>query len=305
MRNGNGDPAARVRELVSGHLPGYRIRSLELLGEGEDNTAYRVNGELIVRFAKEADPESRAELISREARLLDAVAAVSPLPVPRPRFADPEEGCLAYLSVPGVPLLEMPLAARPAHAASVAATLGELLAALHRVPVDRVADLVDRDDTQPGEWLAEAAEAFLAVADRIPEAHRAPVEAFLASPPPDHWYTPVFSHNDLGIEHVLVDLAGRRVTGVIDWSDAAITDPAYDFGLLHRDLGPAALDAALRGYRADVKEAEALRGRAVFYARCSVFEDLLYGLETDRAAYVDKSLAALAWLFPAPSTLDG
>jgi len=30
------------------------------------------------------------------------------------------------------------------------------------------------------------------------------------------------------------------VTGIIDWSDAAIVDPAHDFGLLHRDLGPAA-----------------------------------------------------------------
>jgi len=51
----------------------------------------------------------------------------------------------------------------------------------------------------------------------------------------------VFSHNDLGIEHVLGTPATAAVTGVIDWGDAALIDPACDFGLLYRDLGAAAL----------------------------------------------------------------
>jgi aminoglycoside phosphotransferase (APT) family kinase protein len=124
------------------------------------------------------------------------------------------------------------------------------------------------------------------------------VEAFLAAPPPDSGTdTLVFSHNDLGIEHVLVDPATATVTGVIDWSDAALADPACDFGLLYRDLGPAALAAALTEYRAG--DAAALRERTAFYARCSLLEDLAYGTQTGQNAYTDKSLAALEWLFPA------
>ena len=42
---------------------------------------------------------------------------------------------------------------------------------------------------------------------------------------------------------MLADPRTWAVTGVLDWGDAAITDPAYDIGLLYRDLGPAALDA--------------------------------------------------------------
>lgn len=34
------------------------------------------------------------------------------------------------------------------------------------------------------------------------------------------------------------------------------------------------------------------------YARCSVLEDLQYGLESDYPAYVEKSLVSLDWLFP-------
>ncbi|MFD0598555.1 phosphotransferase [Catellatospora coxensis] len=133
------------------------------------------------------------------------------------------------------------------------------------------------------------------VAEHVPPAHRRAVAEFFDSPPPERGHDLVFSHNDLGIEHVLVDPAGWTVTGVIDWSDAALVDPAYDFGLLHRDLGPVALRAALGRYPAG---AEALAERAVFYARCSVFEDLAYGVDTGRAGYLDRGVAAMAWLFP-------
>jgi len=96
---------------------------------------------------------------------------------------------------------------------------------------------------------------------------------------------------------VLIDPATWAVTGIVDWSDAAITDPAYDFGLLYRDLGPAALAAGLASYRAG--DVSGIRERAVFYARCAVLEDLAHGVATGQDAYVSKSLAALGWLFPA------
>jgi aminoglycoside phosphotransferase (APT) family kinase protein len=105
-----------------------------------------------------------------------------------------------------------------------------------------------------------------------------------------------FSHNDLGIEHILVVPATGAITGVIDWSDAALTDPARDFGLLYRDLGPAALAAALTSYRAH--DTAALGKRAAFYARCGLLEDLAYGHRSGIGAYTDKSVTALQWLFP-------
>lgn len=284
-----------VRGVVAACMPDYRIESVVPLGEGLDNMAYEVNGKLIVRFSKEPDPMR----LDREARLLAAVAAVSPLPVPEPTFTVAESGCMAYVKLPGTPLLDMPQIQRADHDTSVAAALGEFLTALHAVPTSRMTDLVDIDDQPLTEWRREAAAIYPTVAGRIPSAHRRPVEAFLDAASPDDGYSTVFSHNDLGIEHVLVDPATWTVTGVIDWSDAAIVDPAYDFGLLYRDLGGAALRAAIGGYRAGNRDLAALNERAVFYARCSVLEDLAYGIETGRDKYLDKSLAAIGWLFPA------
>jgi aminoglycoside phosphotransferase (APT) family kinase protein len=248
------------------------VESVVRLGSGLDNVAYEVNGELIVRVARR-DPGR----VERERRLLTYLAPVSPLPVPEPLFA--AEGCLVYRKLPGVPLLDLHLS----DTASVVAVLGSFLAALHALPVPELADLVDTDLQPLPEWLRDAASTYPDVAPAVPASRRPSIESFLDTAPPSADFAPVFSHNDLGIEHVLVDPDGT-VTGIIDWTDAAIVDPAYDFGLLYRDLGPFPL-------------APAVAARAVFYARCAVLEDLAYGLDTGRPAYVDKSLAALEWLF--------
>ena len=279
------------------HMRDYRVESIVEFGRGLDHITYKVNDELIVRFGTEVDVARLAAEVDREARLLTTVAEISPLPVPKPVFADAQQGCLAYFQVPGVPLLDVPERRRLTGGPVLAATLGDFLAALHTSPIDAMRAGVDADAVPLAQWRQEAAEFFVALAEHLPAVHQPSIEVFLSAAPPDDPHALVFSHNDLGIEHVLVDPIQWVVTGIIDWSDAAIVDPAYDFGLIHRDLGPTALDAALTHYRN--RDLAALRERAVFYARCSVFEDLAYGLETGQRTYVDKSLGALTWLFPA------
>jgi aminoglycoside phosphotransferase (APT) family kinase protein len=299
MGNPDPDEVAAVRRVVADRLAGGRVDSVGAVGEGTGHRAYEVNGGLIVRWSKEPDAAARAAGVERERRLLAAVAAISPLAVPEPGFTVPELGVLAYRKLPGVPLLGLPRPEWSVHGGVIAATLGELLAALHAAPLARMAELVDTDDQPLGRWRREAAQAHAAVAAALPAEHRRAVELFLEASPPAGGWVPVFSHNDLGIEHVLVDPGTWTVTGVIDWSDAAIVDPAVDFGLLYRDLGPAAARAALGSYRAEGDDLAPLAERAVFYARCKLLEDLAYGMGSGRDPYIDNSLDALAWLFPA------
>jgi aminoglycoside phosphotransferase (APT) family kinase protein len=168
------------------------------VGEGTDNLAYEVNGELIVRWSKEPDPATRVAGVDREARLLAAVAAISPLPCPEPVFTVPEQGVLAYRKLPGRPLLDLPQPQRSAHGGSIAATLGELLTALHGAPVEQLAALVGVDDQPLAQWRDEAAETYATVAGEVPVAHQRPVEAFLEAPPPAGGWTPVFPTTTLG-----------------------------------------------------------------------------------------------------------
>jgi aminoglycoside phosphotransferase (APT) family kinase protein len=279
----------RVRELVGRRLPACRVERVELIGAGIDNTAYVVNGDIVVRFAKDV----AAAQVEREGRLLGVVARMSPLAVPEPLFVEADEGCLAYRMVRGIPLIERDA---PYDGLLAAEQLGAFLAALHSAPTEAFDGLAAPDVVPLSDWLEEAAETFEAVRDQVPDSRRPAISRFLAAETPAGPDSLVFSHNDLGIEHVMVDPASGAVTGVIDWTDAALVDRANDFGRIYRDLGPDALAAALAQYGSAATDQ--LVDRAMFYARCGVFEDLAFGLETGRTRYTDKCLRALHWLFP-------
>jgi len=298
--------SAELAALLRDQLPGYPVKSIIPLGEGQENTAFEVNSELVLRVSKEPDPIARRAVVEREARLVDIVAGYGSLPIPRPLFV--ADGAMAYRKVPGVPLLSVTADRRRAHGTRIARALGRFLAEIQSIPVDLVAELVGSDDDCFSLWMTDAAESWAVIESVSAVAtvllpYRPSIQLFLAAVPPDPRPGLVFSHNDLGIEHVLVDPRTLAVTGVIDFSDAALVDPAYDFGLILRDLGPDAFDAAVRAAgetdddRTDFGGAE-FRARALLYARCSVLEDLQYGLEHNRQAYVDKSLDSIPWLFP-------
>lgn len=292
------DDAARraVVELLARH--GYPVRDLRVLGAGLDHVAFEAvvpeaGLRLVVRGVRGGGD---AERVRREARFLRRLAAVCPLPVPAPELlAGGGAACLVYPRLPGVPLLHVPGGHR--RAGAVGWALGGMLRVLHAEPVERWADVVDVDDAAPEVWRRDAADAYAVAAGQVPPTHRRRVEAFLAAAAPPPAPARVLCHHDLGSEHVLVDDAGA-VTGVVDWSDAAIADPARDLGLVRRDLGRTGLRAALDAYGPAGGDA-ALAERITFYARCGALEDLAYGLATGRRAYAAKTLAGLGRLFGA------
>lgn len=54
-------------------------------------------------------------------------------------------------------------------------------------------------------------------------------------------------HGDLHAGHILID-ERTRVTGFIDWTEAAVTDPAVDFVAQYRTFGEDALDKLIAAY---------------------------------------------------------
>lgn len=281
-----------IRSLLTCHLPHYEVHSIARLGEGLDNVAYEVNGELIVRGSKETDPASRSESTRRERDLMSVVSELSPLPVPEPVFADIEAGVLAYFKLPGLPLLERPVN----EPARLAFYLGRFLSRLHAAPVEQMEKLVERDTEPLMTWLEDAGREYREIVEHIPATNRHLIEDFLCRTPPKEPHTELFCHNDLGAEHVLVDAETSAVTGIIDWTDAAVTDPARDLALIYRDLGPEVFELTLSFYEGRWDDAD--RERTVFYARCALIEDIAYGLQTPGTRlYAEAGLAHLTRTF--------
>lgn len=83
---------------------------------------------------------------------------------------------------------------------------------------------------------------------------------------------------------------------MLDWSDAAVTDPALDLARPYRDFGPAFLAELLDVYG----PVDAATGRRIrFFARAGALEDLAYGAGAGRASYAEAARAAIGRLFGA------
>jgi aminoglycoside phosphotransferase (APT) family kinase protein len=274
--------SAAISAVIARHLPDYRVETIAALGQGLDHTAYEVNGELIVRRSH----EPRAAAVEREATLLKVVRDLSPLPVPDPVFVDPDAGVIAYRKLPGAPLLDHPVP----DSMRLATPLGEFVASLHQTPTAWVEPLAPAEAYPLADRLNDAADEYEQAAAAMPATARRSVETFLAAALPPEPDAVAFCHNDLGAEHILVDIASHTITGVIDWSDAAITDPAIDFARAYRDLGPPVAEAMLAHHRGPSVNWE----RVAFYARCALIEDIAYGLRTGDRRYTDTGLAHLS-----------
>jgi aminoglycoside phosphotransferase (APT) family kinase protein len=250
----------RAARALRRHAPS--LLDLQVLGSGLDNTAF-LAGDLVLRVSHGPD-------VVREARLLELLAPRLPLAVPVPVFADADDGVLAYRLLPGRPLLGGTPAAGEAH------RLGRFLRELHAIDPGGLAPVEEAD---PAEWLVD----LDGPAELLDVLH-----ATVPAPTARR----VLAHGDLGAEHLLAE--DGRLTGVIDWSDAAVTDPALDLARPYRDVGPAFLAELVEAYGPGAPDP----ARVLFFARCAALEDLGYARTSGRAAYGAAARRSLAWLFP-------
>ncbi|GAB7037687.1 MULTISPECIES: phosphotransferase [Catenuloplanes] len=262
-------PRRRATRSLRTHVPELAAVAVGELGQGLDNTAFLAGG-LVLRVAQ-------GHSVLREAGLLTAIAPHVSVPVPAVRFVDQDAGVLAYPLLPGRPLL-----GRRGAVSRLARPLGRLLSELHAIDTATVDGLAPLEDTHPGEWLENLdgpPEMLRILRDNVPRPAR----------------RRVLAHADLGAEHILE--SGGAITGVIDWSDAAVTDPALDFARLYRDFGPDFRTQVVNAY-GGLPETDDVRERITFFARCAALEDLAYGREHRRSEYTRAAERSLAWLFP-------
>ena len=175
--------------------------------------------------------------------------------------------------------------------------LGAMLATLHAFPADRARELgVEvRDPVREVDAFAErcASEVFPLLAP--PERERAcrMFEEYLAEPAP----ALALHHADLGPAHVLCD--SGRITGVIDWTDARLGDPALDLWWLARN-GASTFSRALavayeqNGFRVD----DSVLRRARFWYSAGPWHEVLYGLGPGEDAHIASGLAGVRSRLP-------
>ncbi len=291
-----------LREFISKQHPEFPIRSLAILGEGLENIAAEVNGDIIFRFAK--NPSGR-KAIQKEIQLLELLTGVGSVEIPVPIAELSGNNHYAYKKIQGHPLILVLDQMADEELSSICHVLGNFLSELHSISPEHLKGLVPVDAEPFKELIHEARDTFNSVKDIVPEAVHASVQEFLDSPLPKKPVKYTFIHNDLGIEHLIVNSGKGNRLGVIDWSDAAIGDPAVDFSRIYRDLGAERLKKVFGQYRFHSESVEEISKRVEFYARCTIFEEFAFGRAPGHEIYLARANEALLRLFPGTGQSTG
>jgi aminoglycoside phosphotransferase (APT) family kinase protein len=282
----------RARRLIDAQFPEVALDSLELLGEGWDNTVWLVDGRWVFRFPRR---EIAVPAVERQVALLPVLAPLLPLPtsvpaytgVPSDEFRWPFTGCAL------VPGREVHVVAPDDDArAALARPLAQFLQALHTAHVEAAESLpVDANDradmTKRARLAAEQLDEVqqLGVWRRPPVVDEVLADSLHLRPAEGR----VIAHGDLHFRHLLLD-DGGAAAGVIDWDDICIADPCIDLMLVWCLLPPSGRAAFLDEY-GPATDDQLLRARVIALSVCAAIA--AYAASMGHRALLEEAVASL------------
>lgn len=260
-----------IARLLGEQFPELMPVSVVHIGDGWDNSAFAVNGAFVFRFPRRA---VAVDGLVREGLVLAALSEILPLPIPVPRYIGQPSArfpfpFMGYPRIPGRTACTARFSDE--QRALLVRPLANFLKQLHEIPLSlaeslditgdvfgrldmgkRLPVLLERLTAAEVKGLLYDTDELARFAERIALERDKPFLRLV--------------HGDLYARHVLVDAEGE-VTGIIDWGDVHIGDPAIDLSLAFGFLPHASLSDffAVYGEIDSLTEARALF-KALFMA---------------------------------------
>jgi aminoglycoside phosphotransferase (APT) family kinase protein len=287
--------AALAARLIASQFPELARSTVQPLGLGWDNAAFVIDNRLVFRFPRR---KIAANLIEREIALLPHVAKHLPLAISAPQFigiktAEYPWVFAGYAMIVGSTLCSLALSDSSRN--HLAEPLAEFLKALHSIePAQLVArglppDDIGRLDHEKRIRIARERISELTVSGQLARGDLLTtwLEAHPTVALEDEKRRLV--HGDLYARHILINSSGRP-TGVIDWGDVHLGDPALDIAIAHLIL-PSNSHAAFRAAYGPIDDRTwtAARYRALYHA----ILELDYGVRERDVGMQESGRAAL------------
>lgn len=260
---------------------------VELLDEGYDFQVFEAGEGWLFRFPKH---EQASIKLGMENRLLPGLADCLPLPVPRYEYLGQ-----AYSGRPFVEYKKLPgISGDIAEAVDrdvVARQLGVFLGRLHAYPVEKAREAgVPEESNLVAGWRLRSLERLDRIAQSAVDLRE--LRSYLENESPSPFEGPArLVHNDLWAEHVLIDERSGSVSGVIDWGDAVVSDPAVDFACLFAWYGECWLGCVLDSYPG--RRDSQIIVRARYLAACLAIHSILLGQDLGRSRWIEAAEEAL------------
>ncbi|MDV7765547.1 phosphotransferase [Peribacillus sp. CSMR9] len=265
-------------KLIMLQFPEIELKEIKQLGEGFDNTVIQINGQFVFRFPRRP---IAVTLIQLENQLLPSIAGTFPLDIPEPIFFGKPSTLYPY-PFTGYKMVKghLPIEGTKAKKAKSAKRFAHFLKVVHRFPVERAKRLGVQPDGMMRLDVSYRKKSLMEnVSNLIKLGYFEQADAVkdfvgglgeLGAPQPSS-----LVHGDIHIRNVLLDDEGV-LTGIIDWGDVHIGNPAIDLSFLYSYFPREARRGFFEIYGEIEKETESLARFRAIYMLVTL---LVYGID--------------------------
>ena len=271
-----------ARKQIYDCFPEITVRRSRRIPTGSDNLVLQINGEYIFRFPKFLESEKRLKI---EIALLSKIRGNLSIPVPDYTLVwktsrKYPRSFAGYPRLKGVPVSNRSLGSKTR--SRLATQISSLLKELHNIRTKP--NTLPIPKYTPKTWVRFISKHHDQIRKTVyPLLHhhqRVASEllwrSFLAELANAH-FTPRLIHGDLGTENILYNPLTGKLTGVIDWGFAQVSDPALEFSHLYHH-NPKLARETLNRYG---RTSEDFERRLRWYIRTEPYYDVMWGISNN------------------------
>ena len=239
----------RIRDA----FPALKWSRYRRIQDGVDHVVIVLDSKIIFRFVDDPTEADEVQNLIRELALLKSIRTRISIPIPDYTYLPESQEFAGYKAIPGTRLSPWRFRRLSKQNRSDAARkLGDFLSTIHAFPVAKARDLgVEEEPSQFLDYRSQAGRFFDQRATELEPVILSICRRWLSDvQTKQHSFTPAFTHDDLWHKHIYHDPRSGRLTGIIDWGDICIDDPARDFYGLWA-YGETFVDSVLSHYRHD------------------------------------------------------
>lgn len=225
-------------EIVKRKCPHIETQKIRVFDDGWDYVVIVADNRLAFRFPRR---ENYVRTLPIEVSFLNLFADKSPVRVPKLTYRKDKKSGISYVAYDFIPGVQFTKTISNSFSKEelliIAQQLGSFLTTVHSFPIEKAKQLgvqqIDSFDSWQKRLTKIKKEVFLHISENEQRWIIALFENFLET----ITKTPIKSlltHSDIMPEHIIVDPKNHTLSGIIDFGDILIADPAYDFTFLAR-----------------------------------------------------------------------
>lgn len=282
------------REIAKRVYPDIKDQQIRIFEDGHDHVVFVIDNQKAVRFPRRSD---YAKKLPVEVAFLNNFGNQLPVTVPQLILRTDENGppYVTYDFIPGVQFKKIVSDAfSKEELRRIAHQIGSFLGKLHSLPIGKAKDLGVEQVESLETWKNKLEKIRQTVFPHISKAEQdwsiSIFENFfktiLAAPLP---LTVI--HSDIMPEHIVVNPKTHTLSGIIDFGDIEIGDPAYDFAFLAK-YGNDFLNWAYETYSRPKDPAFEIRRQ--FYLDRLTLTNLEHSIEQNDKVMIERHRAELS-----------